>query len=610
MPITHPSESVLPVLDKLNATVPANADAEQIRDTWFSTFKSSLESNNIPALLNIIVPDGAFWRDILAFTWDFRTFEGQSKISKFLTDRLASANVTNVKLKTPSYTELQKPYPDLVWVQFLFEFETDIGLCSGVVRLVPQSDNVWRAHMLFTNLDDLKNFPEQIGLYRPEGLLRANWAEKRIRDSEYKDKNPTVLIIGGGHCGLDVAARLRYQDIDALIIEKNERIGDNWRKRYEALSLHDQVWLDHLPYLPFPPTWPVYAPAQKLGNWLENYADVMELDYWTSTTVLKAVQLPNDLWEVTVRKASGEERVFTVKHVVFALGFKGGEPFIPKYPGMDKFKGQILHSLQHKVATDHAGKKVVVVGSCTSAHDICEDYVNHGVDVTMFQRSSTYIMSTKHGMRILMEGLYEETGSPPTHIADLINLSLTNNFMLGYAYRQRIRISEADKETLDGLKRVGFKLNDGYKDAGFYLLAWTRAGGYYLDTGASQLIIDGKIKLKNDSQIKEFTETGLLFENGTELPADVVLFSTGLGEPRDGVRRICGDEIADKCTPIWGLDEEGEFNGVWKEIGIKNLWYMMGSLGQGRFHSKHVALQIKAKEEGIFGTRYSLARTA
>ncbi|KAF8623715.1 hypothetical protein AX17_007412 [Amanita inopinata Kibby_2008] len=125
--------------------------------------------------------------------------------------------------------------------------------------------------------------------------------------------------------------------------------------------------------------------------------------------------------------------------------------------------------------------------------------------------------------------------------------------------------------------------------------------------GASQLIIDGKIKLKNDSQIKAFTETGLLFENGSELPADVIVFCTGLGEPRDGVRKICGNEIADRCPPIWGLDEEGEFNGTWKEIGAPNLWYMMGALAQARFYSKHLALQIKAKEENVFGTRYTSA---
>ena len=116
------------------------------------------------------------------------------------------------------------------------------------------------------------------------------------------------------------------------------------------------------------------------------------------------------------------------------------------------------------------------------------------------------------------------------------------------------------------------------------------------ENGSSQLIIDGKIKLKNDSQIKNFTKNGLLFENGSELPADVVVFCTGsdcfpsqrlalltfllnrFSDSRDGVRKICGDEVADKCSPIGGLNAEGEVRGAWREIasGYPNLWYMMG----------------------------------
>ncbi|KAM6504081.1 hypothetical protein JOM56_001024 [Amanita muscaria] len=604
MPITHPVESVLPLLDKLGVEVPSNLNADKALGEWLQQFKSHLESGNVEGVVDTMA-EGAFWRDILALTWNFRTFHGIPKISQFLTDRLALAKVKNLKLQNPSYTELQRPYPDLAWVQGLFQFETDVGSCSGVVRLIPQKDGKWRAHSILTTLDDLKGYPEKTGHFRKQGTFRSNWSAMRAKEQEYADRDPTVLIIGGGHCGLETAARLKCLGIDALIVDKNERIGDNWRQRYEALCLHDQVWGDHMPYLPFPPTWPVYAPAHKLANWLEDYADILELNYWTSSTVIKADQDANNVWHVTVRKADGTQRIFAVKHLVFALGFKGGEPYIPPYPGTDKFKGQIIHSLQHDKAADHVGKKVVVIGACTSAHDLCEDYYHNGIDVTMFQRSSTYIMSVKNGFDVLFEGLYGEEGMPPVDIADKINASYTNSFMEGYAYRQRIRIEEADKELLEGLEKRGFRLNKGYKDvSGFFLQAWTKAGGYYLDTGASQLIIDGKIKLKNDSQLKGFTESGLLFENGSELPADVVVFCTGLGDSRDGIRRICGDDVAAKCPPIWGLDEEGEFQGVWREIGVPNLWYMMGNFGLARIHSKHLALQIKAKEESVLGTRY------
>jgi hypothetical protein len=124
--------------------------------------------------------------------------------------------------------------------------------------------------------------------------------------------------------------------------------------------------------------------------------------------------------------------------------------------------------------------------------------------------------------------------------------------------------------------------------------------------GGSQLIADGKIKLKSDSQIESFTKSGIKFDNGSELPADVIIFATGLGDFKSAVQKLCGDEVADKCSPIWGVDSEGEINGAWRDLGIPGLWYMTGNFGLCRIHSLHLALQIKAMEEGLFGTRYSL----
>ena len=252
MPITHPVESVLPILDKLDADVPDDLDVNGTIDKWFQLFKTFCESADVGDLMNVIV-EGAYWRDILALTWSFRTFEGIPQIKQFLGDRLALAEVKNLKLKNPSYAELQRPFPDLAWIQVLFEFETNIGLCSGVVRLVPQADGEWRAHSIFTAMDDLKGFPEKIGHLRESETIRGNWGTARAQERSYADRNPTVLIIGGGQCGLHTAARLKYLGIDALILEKNERIGDNWRKRYDALSLHDPVcecfWVHALPLL-------------------------------------------------------------------------------------------------------------------------------------------------------------------------------------------------------------------------------------------------------------------------------------------------------------------------------------------------------------------------
>ncbi|KAJ6566754.1 hypothetical protein B0H19DRAFT_1138526 [Mycena capillaripes] len=591
----------LPTLDRLNATVAPDLDVHKVAAAWFNSFSTFIAAGDVDAILGLFIEE-SHWRDMLALTWDFRTFHGVTEIHKFLSDRLVSSKLESFRVKQ-EYTALQQPYPDLAWISVVFNFETHVGLASGIVRLVPQPNGDWKAHCMYTNLDDLKGFPEQIGPLRNHAPNHGKWAAQRRKEAAFENEDPVVLIIGAGHSGLDIAARLKALNVRSLIIEKNARIGDNWRNRYEALCLHDPVWYDHLPYLPFPPTWPVYAPALKLGNWLEHYAEVLELNVWLSCTVVSARPNAAGKWDVVVA-SSGTERRFTVNHVVFATGLGAGEPRLPSYPGMDVFKGQILHSMHHKRALDHAGKKVVIVGACTSAHDIAMDYYEHGVDVTMYQRSSTYVLSTLHGWARIMRPAYWE-GGPPVELADRFTASFPHLMAIGLNQRQAKVIAEDDREILEGLKKCGFKLNMGTMDAGFALSAWDKAGGYYIDVGASQLIIDGKIKLKNDSQISEFTETGLKFENGSELAADVVVFATGPGNARDGVRKLCGDAVGDKCKPIWGLNKEGEINGAWRDLGVPGLWYMIGNLALCRFHSKHVALQIKAMEEGVFEERYS-----
>ncbi|KAG6839710.1 hypothetical protein C0991_012404 [Blastosporella zonata] len=539
-PLPEPN---LPTLQRLNATIPADLDSKGIAKAWFAAFVLSAEAGDAQGVAKLFVED-AFWRDMLALTWDFRTFSGLPKITEFLAHRLASTRPTAFALRDDAYLGLHQPYPDIAWINLFFDFETEAGIAFGIARLIPNANGEWRAHTVYTNLEDLKGFPEKIGPLRNAAPNHGKWVEDRKREAEFADKSPVVLIVGGGQSGLEVAARLKALDVSTLVVEKNQRIGDNWRNRYDALCLHDPVWYDHMPYLPFPPTWPVYTPAVKvrtyrdvwgdmsdssrliqLANWLESYAEALELNVWTSSSVISAVQ-DGDLWKVSIGRGDGSERTFSVRHIVFATGLGSNDGVFPTYPGMDAFKGQILHSNRHKNAADHLGKKVVVVGACTSAHDICVDYFEQGVDVTMYQRGPTYIMSTSNGWKVLMGGVYSE-GGLPTEIADRLNASFPHHFNVGLAQRSTKAIAELDKDLLDGLRARGFLLTDGIQGTGFGLLAWSKAGGYYLDTGASQLIADGKIKLKNGSLIEKFTETGLKFEDGSELSADVVVFATG-----------------------------------------------------------------------------------
>ncbi|KAI0294206.1 hypothetical protein BC826DRAFT_1012963 [Russula brevipes] len=555
---TDIERAALPTLERLGVSAPPEVDAAVVAQTWFATFSNHVQTNDVDGILAQLVDD-AFWRDILTLTWDFRTFFGNDRIRQFLIDRLAATKLSNLELDTKSVA-LGRPYPDIVWIQASFTFSTAVGTGSGILRLVPTTPNGdWKAYTVFTTLEGLHGHESQHG----------TWPERRRRESacEEPDQQPVVIIVGGGQRSSS---------------EREARIGQLWRKRYEALCLHD-TWYDHMPYLPFPPTWPVYAPSPKLADWLESYAHILELDVWTSSTVTRASQDPETKkWTVEIERANAEPRSFVVNHLVFAVGFGGGTHNVPQIPGM-------VRRIQGYGGQDYEGKRVMVVGACTSGHDIAKDLHDHGIDVTMFQRSSTYVMSVKHGIGRVFGGLYFE-GGPSPDIADRINASLPN-----YAQKplhQRMskilqRTTEASplmdrsREILDGLRRVGFRLNTGVDGS----------GGYYFDVGASQLIIDGKIKLKNDAQISRFTQNGLEFTDGSALDADVVVFATGYGDARTPLRNILGPELGARLKPIWGLDPEGEIQSAWRDLGIPRAWCMTGNFALCRFHSKHIALR-------------------
>ncbi|PPR06695.1 hypothetical protein CVT24_013028 [Panaeolus cyanescens] len=607
-----------PTLDRLGVdhsasfispTVLTTSVAQGIAEAWFYLFSKAAEDGNTAAMLDLFLDEG-WWRDMLAFTWDFRTFYKKTKIEAFLQSRLRLTGPSSFVL-THNSVSVDRGGPDLLCISLGFTFQTAAGHASSITRLMPTPSGEWKAHTVYTNLEGLSGYPEKTGSLRSFEPSHGKWESKRRNEREFGDRSPQVLIIGGGQSGLALAARLKVLDVSALIVEKNDRIGNNWRKRYDALCLHDPVWYDHLPYLPFPSTWPVYTPAKKLAKWLEFYAEALELDFWVSSTITHVSHDPQSKkWTVVITRkrvvdgqAVEEVRQLRVNHIVFATGMGSDVPNIPSYSGMDLFKGEIIHSTQHQSASEHVGKKVVIVGACTSAHDIAVEHYEHGIDVTMIQRSSTYVISAKTGWEVLMKGVYWE-GGLPTEVADRVTASFPMFQSLELSARRTKYIAHLDKEILDGLNKVGFKTNLGIRDSGFGALAVEYGGGYYIDTGASTLIAEGKIKLKSSTNIATFTDDSLVFDDGSEIKADVVIFATGQGSSRDLITRILGPELAQRVPKMWGFNEEGEINGVWRELGIPGLWSMMGNLALARFHSSHVALQIKAIEEGIFTTRY------
>ena len=580
---------------------------------WFTAFATALERNDADAAVALFEAD-ACWRDLVAFTWNIRTQEGTSAIRDMLKARLADVKPSRFAL------EGDASEADGV-IDAWFTFETAVARGRGHLRL--RNAKAWT---LLTTMTELKGFEEKTHERRVKGAEhgvqpgRKTWLERR-EDEEARlgrEEQPYVVIIGGGQGGIALGARLRRLGVPTVIVEKNAKPGDSWRKRYKSLCLHDPVWYDHLPYLPFPNDWPVFAPKDKIGDWLEMYTKVMELNYWGSTTAKKArFDEATQTWEVVVDRA-GKEVVLRPKQLVFALGVSG-YPNVPPLAGADTFKGDQHHSSQHAGPEAYKGKKAVVLGSNNSAHDICAALWEHGADVTMIQRSSTHIAPSDSLMELALGGVYSEQAVKngiDHHTADLVFASVPYKIMHTFHIPVYDEMKKREADLYSRLEKAGFLLDFGVDGSGLFMKYLRRGSGYYIDVGASELVANGSIKLRSGVNIERVNPTSVTLSDGTELPADLLVYATGYGSMNGWLADLVSPEVADRVGKVWGLGSdtpkdpgpwEGELRNMWKPTQVKNLWFHGGNLHQSRHYSQFLSLQLKARMEGLPTPVYELA---
>jgi putative flavoprotein involved in K+ transport len=484
-------------------------------------------------------------------------------------------------------------------IEGIFKFETAVGRGFGVVRLLANDPS--RAFQLMTNLYELKGFEETIGKRRPTGEAYSrnfggtNWKDQRIASQRYTDREPTVLVVGGGQAGLTVAATLRHMGVDTLIIDRHQRVGDNWRTRYHSLALHNSTEFNHLPYMPFPPNWPVYLSKDMLADWFEAYAWAMEINFWTSTELISGTyDAAAGRWNAVVRNTDGTERTLHPQQLIFANGLVGF-PRIPELPGLKDFKGDVLHTSEFTHGQNWRGKKALVLGTGTSAHDVAQDLHSNGVEATLVQRGSTMVISIDPSAK-LTYGLYEGV---PLDDGDL--LVSTNTLPVTKRNLQQItaRMVELDRKMIDALIARGFKWNDGEEHTGHNMMIRRRYGGYYLNAGCAELIINGEVGLLQFDQIERFAPAGALLKDGSIKPADLIVLATGFVTQEVLVSKLLGEAVAKKVGPVWGIGADGEMNNMWKRTPQEGLWFVGGSFANCRIYGRFVALQIKAIEEGL-----------
>ncbi|MCG6901106.1 MAG: NAD(P)/FAD-dependent oxidoreductase [Rhodobacter sp.] len=581
-------------------------------DTFLTRFSEALDSADTETLKALFAED-CYWRDLVAFTWNIKTMEGRDAVAE-----MAAATLPHVHPRDWQI-DGEPTEADGVTEAWL-TFKTDAVHGRGHIRLNDQG--CWT---LLTTAQDIVGYEEARGRTREPGAEhgasrnRMTWKEKREKEAAelgYKTQ-PYVVIIGGGQGGIGLGARLRRRGVPTIIIEKNDRPGDSWRNRYKSLCLHDPVWYDHLPYLPFPDHWPVFSPKDKLGDWLESYTKIMELNYWTRSTCKSAkYDEASGEWTVTVDR-DGEEVVLKPKQLVLATGMSA-VPNMPDLPGMDSFTGDLHHSSRHPGPDAYSGKKAVVVGSNNSSHDICAAMWEAGVDVTMIQRSSTHIVKSETLMDVALGGLYSEdavANGVTTDTADLIFASLPYKVLPAIQKAGCDEMRKRDAKFYERLEKAGFRNDFGPDDTGLFMKYLRRGSGYYIDVGASELVCDGEIKLAH-GQVTEVTPTGVRLDSGQELDADVIVFATGYSSMNGWAARLISQEVADKVGKCWGLGSdtpkdpgpwEGELRNMWKPTRQDALWFHGGNLHQSRHYSQFLAIQLKARMEGIPTPVYGLA---
>jgi putative flavoprotein involved in K+ transport len=576
-------------------------DISVAAQAWLDAFHRTLDQPD-PALLDDLFLADSFWRDVLALSWNLQTIAGRNTITQELTRLAPKARPTNFSIAPNRAPPRWVTRAGTSTIEAIFNFETAIGRGSGIVRLIPDGpDDRLKAWTLLTALEELKGFEEQLGTSRPRGQAYSrdfrgpNWLDLRNTSRDYADRDPAVLVVGGGQAGLAIAARLKQLQIDTLIVDREARIGDNWRRRYHALTLHNQVQVNHLPYMPFPPNWPTYIPKDKLANWFEAYVEAMELNFWTDTEFEGgAYDEVKGHWTVTLRRADGGKRSMHPRHVVMATGVSGIAN-VPDIPTLNNFMGTLLHSSRYEDGENWKGKRAIVIGTGNSGHDIAQDLYSSGAEVTLVQRSPTLVTNIEPSAQLAYatynEGTLEDNdliaASMPTPLAKKTHVMLTE------------QSKALDKELLDGLSRVGFKLDFGEAGTGWQFKYLTRGGGYYFNVGCSNLIVEGAIKLKQFSDIESFTADGARMKDGTTIAADLIVLSTGYKPQEYLVRKLFGDAIADRVGPIWGFGDGQELRNMFQRTPQPGLWFIAGSFAQCRIYSRYLALQIQASELGL-----------
>ena len=592
-----------------------NAGAHDVESTqaWVGAFGKALELRDRKGLVALFCEE-SFWRDQISLTWNMCQFWGREEVCPALVEASSQTKPTNFRTNQKQVPPSRATFLGREVIEAYVSFDLPYGSGDGFIRLVEdeQSPVGVRCYMLGTDLLNLSGVIEELGNrvtrerldpvfpihgYKPM-LKGQHYAEFSREKMALRDRDPDVLIIGGGHTGMCIGARLERMGQSYLIVDRGERPGDSWRMRYEALALHTVGAVNNLPYIRSPEIFPDYLPKDLWADWLECYAKMMRLNLWLKTEVIKgSFDDERGAYAIELKLADGSTRTMHPKHIVLATGGIGLSPKPLRAPDIEEFKGPIVHSKHYRSGADFTGKKVLVVGSGTSAFDICYDLYLKGAYPTMLQRSETSVVPLREGVYYNRDYL---PGGPSVETADLRRAATAVYPVMIELLKAATRdCNERNAKLFADLRGAGLWLGDGRDGTGWLGKLFRTFKGFHLDMGVLQEIIDGNVKIQQASSVDRFVANGLKLNDGSILELDVVIAATGFVNSNEDVVEMFGEEIAQRVGACSGLDETGEPVGLAKPTGQLQFWQLYGGVNDCRRLSRHLALQIIAQLRNV-----------
>jgi cation diffusion facilitator CzcD-associated flavoprotein CzcO len=604
---SHPRAPIIASDGEITARSPPvpHATSQSIHslfEGWMGDLESALRDDDKTALAELFLAD-SYWRDLAALTWDVRQYWGRDKVVPRLLEYAKVAKPTGFHVA--SNRTAPRVLDDLATADFFFTFDTATGSGSALVIAVLDDQARWglRARLIATTLTGLKDHPIAPRTRRGYALIGPGetWVQYRARVNDLSDRDPDVLVLGGGQSGVIMGARLDRLGVSYLVVDKHARPGDGWRGRYSSLALHTPTCVNDMPYVRQPETFPGFLSKDQWGNYVDAYADMMHINYWGKTEfVTGTFDEEARQWTVKLRVSDGSMRTMHPKQIVTALGYTGTEPSIPDLPGIADFGGQVIHSSKFSTGADYRGQRVMVIGSATSGHDISLDLADHDAAVFMGQRGPACVVPIDEAENFNLD--YLNPAFTVEEIDQRRNSAFVYPLLLRRAQAETERTEREYAEMFDGLRKAGMTLTIGDEKAGWIHRLHKTFSGYYLDVGASQAIVDGRIKIIQMANVDRFVSRGVRLNDGNVIELDTVVMATGYRNVQTTIARLFGEEVADRVGPIGGIADDGEHRNMARPTRQPHLWMLFGGIMDARKMSEVLALQIVAQLDGTVGS--------